>query len=152
MGWEDFTKKYAWDESKTPYLVRVKKLTQNQARKEIFAYVFFLAVIFAVITLISLADPRMREDYAAVTATFHAFSLFGTAIYFGVTKHPYAAIYCVTAPVAAFLIVINKETHPDMETLEKVVAFGFMLLWLRYSLRVVSIARAYPSMPQAEEG
>ena len=146
-SWQEFVKKYVWNETTTPYYVRVERLNRTQAQKEYFVYSFFLAIFFAVFTLFSLANPRIPEDYASISTAFHAFSLFCCAIVLGATKHPYAALYCLSAPVAVFLHIVGDRMAPDLETVEKVILSAFTLLWLRYAFRVLAIARAYPTMP-----
>ena len=71
MSWDKFVKKYVWDDNKTPYFVRVAKMTKVQARYEIFSYSLFLAVLFAVISVASLSDqaPQGRSDVVSVYAS-----------------------------------------------------------------------------------
>ena len=45
MSWEKLTKKYVWNDAKTPYFVRVASMNQAQAGYEILAYAIFLAVL-----------------------------------------------------------------------------------------------------------
>ena len=152
-SWQEFVKKYVWNETTTPYYVRVERLTRTQAKKETFVYSFFLAIFFAVFTLFSLAHPRIQEDYASISTAFHAFSIFVCAIALGATKHPYTALYCMTAPVAVLLHILGDRMAPELETVEKIILSAFTLLWLRYAFRVLAIARAYPAMPDDfEEG
>ena len=150
-SWQEFVKKYVWNESTTPYYVRAERMNRVQAQKEYFLYSFFLVIFFAVFTLFSLANPRIQEDYASISTAFHAFSLFCCAFVLGATKHPYAALYCMTAPIAVFLHIIGDRMAPDLETVEKVILSAFTLLWLRYAFRVLAIARAYPTMPDYVE-
>jgi hypothetical protein len=37
--------------------------------------------------------------------------------------------------------------HPDAATGDKLIQIVIVLLWLRYSWRVVKIGRAYPTLP-----
>ena len=146
-SWQEFVKKYVWNETTTPYYVPPERMNRVQAKKEYFFYTFFLAMFFAVFTLFSLANPRIQEDYVSISTAFHAFSIFCCAIALGMTKHPYAALYCLTAPIAVFLHILGDRIAPDLGLLEKVLLSASTLLWLRYAFRVLAIARAYPTMP-----
>ena len=150
MSWYESIRKYVWDETTTPYFVRVDKLNQAQARKEIFVYTVFLAFLFAVLTVLSLPDPGPQRDVVSLVAPALAFSLFCAAILLGVSKHFLAALYCIAAPVAAFLIIVVAGPHPDLHLIDKIVLLVFCLAWLRYALRVAAIARAFPALPERE--
>jgi hypothetical protein len=54
-----------------------------------------------------------------------------------------AGWYCAAAPLVVY------GFHPNLNTIDHAVLIGFGLIWLRYSLRVVAIARVYRDMPEA---
>lgn len=147
MDWHNFIKKYVWDQDKTPYLVRVDKLTQEQARNESFIYTIVLCTVAVVAALFAMASASGEPNVILVLAAAYAVSVGVCALIYGFYKHVYAAIYCMTAPVAAFAYFLIEGFHPNLHTVDHVVLAIVMLLWLRYSLRVVAIARAYPNMP-----
>ena len=62
-----------------------------------------------------------------------------------------AAWYCALAPLVALLYFFLYGFHPNLNAIDHAVLIGFGLIWLRYSLRVVAIARAYRGMPEASE-
>ncbi|MFQ5828116.1 MAG: hypothetical protein ACE5JD_03035, partial [Candidatus Methylomirabilia bacterium] len=144
-SWYRFTKKYVWNEEKTPYFVGVDKLTRVQAKNEMFVYTLFLATVFAVITIASVAGIKLGGSYISVLVALYAFSVCCAAIFFGVTKNLRAARYCVAAPVAAFLSI--NGLRPDLATIDRYVLLAFSLIWLRYAVRVVAIAKAFHRMP-----
>jgi hypothetical protein len=146
MNLEKYFKKYVWDDERTPYLVPVARLTRRQADYELYAYAVFVGVLFAMVTGGALLsqDPQIRSDIVAA----YGFSVVCAALIFGFTKAVAAAWYCAVAPLAALLYFFLHGFHPNLGTIDHVVLIGFALIWLRYSLRVVAIARAYPDMPE----
>ena len=98
MSWDKYIKKYVWDDNKTPYFVPVRRLNRSQADHELFAYTIFIALLFAVISIISLTEnaPQGKSH----TVALYAFSVSYSAVLFGVTKHVYAAYYLAMAPLA----------------------------------------------------
>ena len=74
----------------------------------------------------------------------------GAAVVFGFTKHPTAAAVCASAPVGVLIYFTLFGFHPNAATGDKILQVIIALLWLRYSWRVLQIARAYPTMPEPE--
>ncbi len=150
MSWDRFVKRYVWDDIKTPYFVRVAKMTKVQANYEIFSYSLFLAVLFAVISIASLSDqaPQGRSDVVSI----YAFCVVCGAIVLGMTKSSAAAHVCASAPLAALLYFFLDGFHSGLGTIDKWLLVAVTLGLLRYSMRVVAMAKAYPNMPDAVEG
>lgn len=162
MGWYESVKKYLWNDSTTPYFIRVDALNRHQARKEIFVYVLFLAVLFAFVAVAALAGMPFRQEAPAVGnplpdlqrhepllgAALYAFLIVGGAVYVGVNKHPLAAMLCATAPVAAFLTIFLGDLHPNLGRLDKILLLVLCVAWGWYALRVVAITRVFPHMPE----
>ena len=48
--WEKYVRKYIWDDQSTPFLVKVKDLSQAQASKELFLFAIFLATPFSLLS------------------------------------------------------------------------------------------------------
>ena len=84
MDWHSYIKKYVWDDNKTPYFVPVKKLTKSQADHELFAYTFFIALLFAILSIISLTENAPHGK--STTVALYAVSVSCSAVLFGVTK------------------------------------------------------------------
>ena len=146
MNWEGFIKRYIWDDDRTPYLVRVGRITRRQADYEIHLYTVFIGLLFAVATLAALAGalPQGRSEAVAL----YGFSMVCAAILFGATKHLWPALYCSAAPLAALFYFFTQGFPPRLGTIDRVVLIAFALIWLRYSMRIVSLAKAYPDLPE----
>ncbi len=129
MSWDKFIKRYVWDDTKTPYFVRVAKMTKVQANYEIFSYSLFLAVLFAVISVASLSDqaPQGQSDVASI----YAFCVVCGAIVLGMTKSSAAAHVCASAPLAALLYFLIEGFHPGLGTIDKWVLVAATLGLLR---------------------
>ena len=148
IEWDKFVKKYIWDDDKTPYFISVGRLTRTQAQNEIFVYAFFLATVFALGTIL-LGSGVFPDGHDRIyLVTVYAFFGFLSAIFLGARKHLYAALYCMTAPVAAFLYLMVYGFHPNLHTVDKYVLLGFLLIWLAYGVRVVAITKAYNGLPE----
>jgi hypothetical protein len=147
MNLEKYFKRYIWDDERTPYLVRVAKLTRSQADYEIYAYAVFVGVLFGVVTGGSLLsqDPQIRSEAVAV----YGLTVVCAALILGFTKAVQAAWYCGVVPLVALLYFFLYGFHPNLSTIDHAVLIVFGLIWLRYSLRVAAIARAYPDLPEA---
>ncbi len=150
--WEKFVKRYVWDSNKTPYLIGVDKLTKPQAHNELFVYSLFLATLFAVVTLVSLRDIDTVGSFRSYAVAAYTASIFCCGIFFGASKHFYTALYCVTAPAACFLNFTTGEFRDSAIGIEQFGFVVFSLLWLRYAVRVVAIAKAYHQLPEKAAG
>jgi hypothetical protein len=148
LDWVGLFKRYVGNDIKTPYFVAVGRLTRVQARNELFLYTLFLAVLFGVIGVASLA-PTLPHG-SSLSVSLYAFLVTGAAVVFGFTKHPAAAAVCASAPVGALIYFTVYGFHPNAATGDKILQVIIAMLWLRYSWRVLQIARAYPTMPEGE--
>ncbi|MGB8434226.1 MAG: hypothetical protein WCE38_08210 [Burkholderiales bacterium] len=149
MEWDKMLKRYVWDDAKTPYFVAVARLTSSQARHELFTYTLFLGILFGVLAVIALSSrfPHGHSDIVPL----YAFSIVCGAIILGITKHYYAALYCASAPIAGLAYFAVYGFHANLGTIDKIVLVAVMLVWLRYCLRTIAIARAYPGMPDRSD-
>ncbi len=147
MSWDKFVKRYIWDDEKTPYFVATATMNKVQAGYEIFAYSLFLVVLFLVISLASLSDkaPQGRSD----VVSFYAYSVVCGAIFLAMTKHPIAAYFCASAPLATLLYFFLEGFPPGLGGIDKLVLSVVALAIFRYSLRVITIAKTYERMPDA---
>lgn len=144
MDFFQHLKRYVWDDTKTPYLVSPNKLNKTQADKEVFIYALFLTILFGMVTIVLFAEARLELNYHSIWKATFALTLMSSAIMLGITKKPVAALYCMSAPVAAFLYIIDGGLNPDLESLQKYLLLAFTAAWLWYAWRVVAVARAYP--------
>jgi hypothetical protein len=145
MNWESFIKRYVWDDERTPYLVRVSRITRRQADYEIHLYAVFLGVLFGVITMAALSGglPGGRSEAIAI----YGFTVVCSTILFGATKHLWPALYCSATPLAVLFHFFTSGFPANLGGLDRFVLIVFALIWLRYSMRIVSLAKAYPDLP-----
>jgi hypothetical protein len=141
VDWPRLVRKYVWDEARTPYLVRVDRLTTAQARSELFVYAFLLAVLAAIVAALALAGDRRIVASAFPFVGPYALSLLGSALVLGGWGHPLAAGYCATAPVVTGVAALAGALRPDMAGAETLVLVALSLLWLGYSARIIRVAR-----------
>jgi hypothetical protein len=146
LDWENLFKRYIIDDEKTPYFTAVSRLTRRQARYELFTYCLLTGVVYAIAGLASLSVTLPHAG--AVGVSLYAFSLLFAVLLLGFTRDRYAAAYCGTAPVGVTLYFLQFGFQPDAATGDKVLIAVILLLWLRYNLRVLGIARAYGRMPE----
>jgi hypothetical protein len=145
LDWEKLFKRYVFDDTRTPYFVAVGRLTQTQARHELFVYMLFMGVLFAVVGVASISTELPHKG--ALGVPLYALSVVWAAVVLGLTRHAWAAAYCACAPIAALLYFALFGFHPNLGTWDKVLLVAVVLGWLRYSWRVLAIVRAYPTMP-----
>ena len=107
MNWENFVKRYVWDDDRTPYFVGVGKITRRQVDYESYVYAVFLGVLFGVITIAALAGglPQGRSQAVAL----YGFTIVCSTILFGATKHVWAALYCSAAPLAVLFYLFHQR-------------------------------------------
>lgn len=146
MDWEKQFKKYVWDEDKTPYLVPATKLDRRQASNEIYVYALFIGTFFCVLAI--LANTGALPHGRSFGVALYAFSMVCATVVLGFTKHPAAAWYCGLAPVAALVYFLVFGFPPDSGTVDHVVILLLLILWLRYSWRIITIGRRFEDMPE----
>lgn len=146
LDWYKFVRRYFWDDETTPYLIPVSKLHRKQAENEIFIYCVFIVLLFAAISLISMTD---RAPYGrSFGGSLFAFSVACSGVILALTRDFFAAIFCALGPAGALAFSLSVNLQPDMDLLDRGLLLVFSVLWLRYALRVINIARAYPEMPE----
>jgi hypothetical protein len=146
LDWVGLFKRYVGNDVKTPYFVAVGRLTRTQANNEIFVYALCMAVLCGVIGTVSLSPTLPHGSTLSVSVV--AFVIMAAAIAFGFYKHAAAATICATTPVAALVYFAMFGFHPNAATGDKILQLIIVMLWLRYSWRILQIAQAYPTMPE----
>jgi hypothetical protein len=137
LDWEKLVRRYVWHDERTPYFTRVAHLTRRQAHYELFAYALFMGVLTAVLAVASPSNA----------VSLYAFSVCCAALLLGVTGHPWAAIWCSGAPLAALVYWGHGGFDPGMESGERVALVVVALAGLAYSPRIVAVARV-PRVPE----
>ena len=144
FDWDKLFKRYVADDVKTPYFVAAERLTGAQARHELFAYTLLIGVLFGVVGVASISTELPHQG--ALVVPVYAWSVVGAAIVLGMTKHAWAAVYCAGAPIAALLYFLLFGFHPNLGSGDQTLLIVILVIWLRYGLRVIAIAKAYPDM------
>ena len=142
--WEKLVKRYVWHDDRTPYFTRVAHLTRKQAEYELFGYAVLVGVLFGLVSVASLSSALPHGDTAVVS--IYAFTVCCAAILLGTTRHPWAAIWCAGAPLAALAYFALYGFHPNLGTAEQALLVAVMLVWLVYARRVVAVARVWPGL------
>jgi hypothetical protein len=145
LDWEGMFRRYIADSTKTPYMVAVSSLNRAQADYELFAYTLFVSIIFGVLGIAALS-PSLPHG-ASTLVPLYAFSVVVAAIALGLLKHPAAAAYAATGPVALLIYFVVYGFLPTHGPIEKTIMIAVVILWGRYSWRTVEIAKAYPNLP-----
>jgi hypothetical protein len=136
LDWEKLVKRYVWNDERTPYFTRVARLTRRQAHYELFAYALFTGLLSAGI---AVATPPHRSSPYAVTVCC-------AALFLGMTRHPWAAIWCACAPLAALGGVALEGFPPGLDAAGQGLLVLAALAGLAYSRRLVAVSRAWPRL------
>lgn len=148
LDWEGLFKRYVWDERTTPYLVPVSRLTRQQADSEIFAYCLFAGILFVVVALGAMGDASPHGRSPLVT--LYGFSVVVACLLLHYTKAVPAAFYLGLAPAAGLAYLVIYGLASDRAPVDTAIVAGVLLLLLWYSLRLIAVTRAYPSLPRGE--
>lgn len=146
MSWDKYIKRYVWDDTKTPYFVSVGKLNRIQADHELFAFTVFITLLFAIVSIISLTEHAPHGK--SPTVAFYTLSVALGAVLLGVTKHVYPAYYLAMAPLVTLVYFLLGGFPPNLAEIDRLVITIVTLALLRYSMRVVAIAKRYQDMPE----
>ena len=148
LDWEKLFKRYVWDDDRTPYLTRVRNLSRTQAHYELFGYSVFMGVLFGVIAVVTLS-PKLPHAGAAIVPIY-AFTVCCAAVLLGFTRHPWAALWCAAAPLAALGYFAVWGFHSNLDFGDKVLLVAVALASLLYSRRVVAVTRAWQRLAGAD--
>lgn len=146
LDWVSLFKRYVWNEYTTPYLTRVPRLSQFQARKELFAYSVFVTVLFAVFSLITFSLSGTPGRGLPAWMAVYALSLAAAGVAVGKTRGLWSALYCLPAPLAAYVFIMYGAVKAPSGSLDRVFIGVLAVLWLAYAFRVIAICRAYPGL------
>ncbi|MGI9388372.1 MAG: hypothetical protein ACR2OX_13170 [Methyloligellaceae bacterium] len=148
MEWEKLFRKYIWDDQTTPYQVPLAKLNRRQADSEILVYSLFQGIFFAIVVIASL---RGGPDGRSLGPAFYGFSVICAAALFGMLKSYPAALYLSATPLAALAYLFLYGFSSERARMDTIFVTIVLLLLLRYSLRIVALARAYPGLPEPRD-
>ena len=145
-NWEKWTKKYVWDDDKTPFFISVEKLTKLQAKRELFLYLLFVGTPFGLIGFLSLAGMTRGEHLGYLLLLFYSITIFISLYLIFGTKSSYAAFYSATAPLVLFFFLLFDGFPPKLHEVGQSALLVFLLLWFRYAMRIIRICKRFPNM------
>ena len=146
---DKYFRKYVWDDRRTPYRVAVKHLTLEQAVHEILYYSVLSGVFFLLVSLAALSQHLPHGD--ALVVSFFAFTQVCASVLLGMTRNPWAATYCASAPVAVLLYFGFFGFHQGLDLVDKSLLVIVGLLWTAYVLRLMSVARRHAALMRVAE-
>jgi len=149
MNWYAYIRKYVWNDQKTPYLVPVHQLNRTQGRSELLTFSVLLAVFCMVIAIASLLGQAFQGQSVGVAV--YTFTIFSAATVLGATQHPLAAIYCSTAAPVTLFYFFFYGFPPNLHLIDELLILALAVMLLRYSFRVVAIAKAYPFLAPGDD-
>lgn len=147
--WERLVKRYVWNDERTPYFTSVANLNRRQAHYELFGYALFVGVLSGVVSVALLSSDAPHGD--APGLSLYAFTVCCAAVLLGATRHPWAALWCAGAPLAALVFFALQGFHPGLGAADKLLLVAAMIGWLLYARRVILIAQAWPGLPGPAE-
>jgi hypothetical protein len=142
LDWEKLVKRYVWHDERTPYFTRIRNLSATQARYELLAYCLFTGIFFGVLSVAALSGKLPHGNVAVVP--LYAFSVTCTAVILGLLRQTWAALYCAAAPLGLLAYFAAFGFPPGLAELDHALLVFVMLAWAVYSLRVVSVVKAFP--------
>ena len=139
-------RKYVWNVDTTPYFTAVPDMTRRQADSEIRFYCWFIIILFGVVTLTSFKGGMGN---GSVGVTYYAFTVVCAAVLFGIAKFYPAALYLSATPLVSLAYLWLYGVGSERPLGDTIIVTVVLLGLLRYSLRLVAIAKAYSEMPEA---
>ena len=149
MDFQNFVRKYVWNDEKTPYLTKVGRLTQRQARNELFVFSVLMATFFFTTGMAALLGVALVAGSLGVA--LYSFTVCCSALALAATRHPVAAMVCATAPPVVLLFLLFAGFPPQLQTPDKVLIAGCLFALWFYTGRIMRIARAYPGLPEGQD-
>ena len=146
MEWEKLFRKYIWNEQTTPYLTPVRDLTRRQADSEILFYCWFHAILLGMIAILSL---RGGPDGRSLGASYYGFSVVCASVLFGILKIYAAALFLSATPLVGLAYLWLYGLGSERPAGDNLIVTIILLLFLRYSFRIINIARTYPFLSQS---
>lgn len=146
-SWEKFTRRYVWDEQKTPFFVAVPNLNRGQAWSEMLLFGVFLGTPFILFLVGAVMQVTTAGAYEMVSVAIYAASILAAIGVLWTTRHWLAAIWCITAPIALLIYGLADGYGEAMAPVERLLMMIVLGAWAFYSVRIVAIARAYATMP-----
>tara|TARA_E500000331_G_scaffold255912_1_gene246566 strand:+ start:941 stop:1426 length:486 start_codon:yes stop_codon:yes gene_type:complete len=146
LDWEGMFRKYVWNVDTTPYFTAVPDLNRRQANSEVRFYCWFVIILFGVITLTSF---KVGIEKGSVGVAYYGLTVVCAAVLFGIAKFYPAALYLSATPLVSLTYLWLYGMGSERPLGDTIIVTLVLLALLRYSLRLVAIAKAYPEMSEA---
>ena len=146
LDWEGMFRKYVWNVDTTPYFTAVPDMTRRQADSEVRFYCWFVIILFGVITLTSF---KVGIEKGSVGIAYYGLTVVCAAVMFGIAKFYPAALYLSATPLVSLTYLWLYGMGSERPLGDTIIVTLVLLALLRYSLRLVAIAKAYPEMSEA---
>ena len=115
------------------------------AIRSYYVYALFVGVLCAVVSLAALSNKLPHGS--SVIVSLYAFTVVCAAILLGASRHPWAAFWCATPPLAGLAYFAVYGFHANLGLQDKVLLVATMIAWLAYDRRLLAVARAYAGLP-----
>lgn len=145
MDWDKLFQRYVWNNQTMPYMTAVEDLDLRKANNEILFYCLFHVILFGVISLVSL---RPGVEGPSHGVAYYAFSVVCAAVVFWIMKNFTAALYLSATPLAGLAYVLIYRLGGERGFIDTMIVTGMLLLAVRYSFRIVAVAKIYPELPE----
>ena len=139
-------RKYVWNVDTTPYFTAVPDLCRHQANSEVRFFCWFIIILFGVITVTSL---QAGTEDSSVGVAYYGLTVVCAAVLFGIAKFYPAALYLSATPLVSLAYLWLYGVGSERPLADTLIVTVILLGLLRYSLRLVAIAKGYPEMPEA---
>jgi hypothetical protein len=106
-----------------------------------------MGVLFGALAVLTLS-PKLPHGGASIVPLY-AFTVCCAAVILGFTRHPWAALWCAAAPLAALGYFAVWGFHPTLETGDKMLLVVAVIALLVYSRRLVAVALAWQRLDGA---
>ena len=146
-NWEKWTKKYVWDDEKTPSLYRSTNSPQATG-EELFLYIIFVGTPIGLLTFVSLAAVTRQENIGYLLFLVYAMSILAFTSF--THRRANTAFYSATVPIVLLLHLIVNGFPSKLHEIEQGLFLVFLLLWLRYAMRIVRMAKKFPEMREGD--
>ena len=146
LDWEVMFRKYIWNKNTTPYFTNVPNMNRRQANNEVRFYCWFIIVLFSVVTLTSF---KGGVGGGSQGVSYYGFTVVCAALSFGVAKIYHAALYLSATPLVSLAYLWFYGLESERPLGDTIIVTVVLLALLRYSFRLIAIAKAYPKMLEA---
>ena len=145
MDWDKLFHRYVWNNRTMPYMTAVAGLDRLKANNEIIFYCLFHIILFGVISLGALGGGEAGPSHGVA---YYSFSVVCAAVIFAIMKSYSAALYLSATPLAGLAYIAVYRFGSEHAFVDTLIVGGMLLLAVRYSFRIVAVAKIFPELPE----